>query len=127
MICWQRSTHSLQMKTPGPAINRSTWFCCLPQNVQRDIEAFWVCLLFRHINCSSFLLQKNVPTLITPDRAVFVPIGTEHSYYRASDGSKLVAQAVGNRGTAREKGHEAPLGEACLSEKRAPQWLAKRC
>ena len=29
---WQSSTHSLQMKTPGPATRRRTWSAVFPQN-----------------------------------------------------------------------------------------------
>src|SRR5258708_40349544 len=60
MICWQRSTHSLQMKTLGPAINRSTWFCCLPQNEQRDVRVVLTRLCFRHIDCFPFSGQKHL-------------------------------------------------------------------
>src|SRR3954468_17340836 len=36
MISLQRSMHSSQMETPGPAISFLTWRCDLPQNEQRS-------------------------------------------------------------------------------------------
>src|SRR3954447_19957503 len=36
MISLQRSMHSSQMYTPGPAISFLTWRCDLPQNEQRS-------------------------------------------------------------------------------------------